>query len=126
MLRGGTIETVAPIGELGEPPRDLRWERVPGARSYRIRIETVAGDVLWEAEVDGDDAGTDMTTRMELPREARAKMSRAVTYRWTVQALDERGGVLARSEPAAFRAAPEAEPEPPPGAPPGDDGDPQP
>jgi hypothetical protein len=92
---------------VGELPRELRWEAVPEARTYRIRIETPAGDPLWQGEVPG--AG-DMTARIDLPEEARARMRRAVAYRWTVQALDAQGSVLAASEPVTFRAAPEPEP----------------
>ena len=122
VVRGGTIETLAPAGEVGEVPGALRWEGARGARAYRVRIETVTGEVLWQAEVEAETAGGDMTAGMGVPEDVRARMTRAVTYRWTVQALDAAGRILAESEPAAFRATPE--PEPP--APAENDGDPQP
>ena len=106
VVRSGAIEAVAPVGEVGELPRELRWEAVPEARTYRIRIETPARDPLWQGEVARAD---DMTARIDLPEETRARMRRAVTYRWTVEALDARGSVLAASEPVTFRAAPEPE-----------------
>lgn len=107
VVRSGAVEAVAPVGEVGELPRELRWEAVPGARTYRIRVETPAGDPLWQDEVPG--AG-DMTAHIDLPEETRARMRRAVAYRWTVQALDAGGTVLAASEPVTFRVAPEPEP----------------
>ena len=106
-MRGGAIEALSPVGAVGELPHELRWQAVSATRAYRIRVETAAGDPFWEAELPG--AG-DMTARIDLPAETRARMQRAVTYRWTVQALDAQGSVLAASEPVTFRAAPESEP----------------
>jgi hypothetical protein len=66
-----------------------------------------------------------MTADIDIPAEARAKMQRAVTYRWTVEALDAAGGVLARSDATTFRARPR--PETPAGAGPGpQNGEPRP
>lgn len=107
VVRSGAIEALAPVGEVGELPHELRWQAVPGAVAYRVRLETPAGDALWQGELRGSG---DLTGRMEVPAETRASMRRAVTYRWVVEALDAQGRVLAASEPTTFRAAPEREP----------------
>ena len=101
-LRGGTVEAVAPLGDLAEPPSELRWRAVAGAAAYRVRVETVTGSTLWEARVAGE------ATRAELPALARAGLQRAVRYAWTVEALDRGGAVIGASDGAWFRVRPRA------------------
>ena len=108
IVRGGSIAQLAPAGEVADLPAALRWEGVAGAASYRVRLEAPTGAALWEAEVPGGVDG--MTVDIDIPEATRANMLRAVTYRWTVEALDAAGGVLARSDATAFRARPQPEP----------------
>jgi hypothetical protein len=108
VMRGGALEALAPVGEVAALPGELRWEGGEEARSYRVRLESAAGDPIWQAEVAAGAPG--MTASIALPVETRAELRRAVTYRWTVQALDAEGRVVAASEAVPFRAAPGPEP----------------
>lgn len=97
-VRGAEVEAVAPVGEVPEIPGELRWEPVPGAVSYRVRLSAVDGTVLWD--------GTAVAPAVRLPAEVGARLHRAVVYVWTVEALDPSGALLAGSEPVRFRARP--------------------
>jgi len=97
-VRGAEVEVVAPVGEVPEIPGELRWEPVPGAASYRVRLSAADGTVLWD--------GTAAAPPVRLPAEVGARLHRAVVYVWTVEALDSNGARLAQSEPVRFRARP--------------------
>jgi hypothetical protein len=111
-VRGATIEILSPLGELAEPPSELRWAPWNDAAGYRVRILEVDGTTLWEERVPAAAAvqpGTPAET-VSLPGEVRARLQRAVTYRWTVEALGPAAGPdparLAVSEPAELRIRP--------------------
>ncbi len=86
------------MGDVGAIPAELRWNPRPGARSYRVRLLAVDDAVLWETTVSAPPA--------RLPAEVAGRLHRAVTYVWTVEALDVSGARLASSEPVRFRARP--------------------
>jgi hypothetical protein len=97
-VRGGEIEAVSPVGDVGEVPLELRWTPREGARLYRVRLSAVDDTVLWEGTVPAPPA--------RLPDEVAGKLHRAVSYIWTVEALDASGARIAASEPVRFRARP--------------------
>jgi hypothetical protein len=101
VVRSGTVEAVAPRGEVGEVPGELRWRPVAGASTYRVRLRGADGDLLWEGEAGAAAAA--------LPAEIMSSLHRAVAYSWSVEAADARGGTLGRSGEVAFRVAPTPE-----------------
>ena len=92
--RSATIEVVAPLGPLAETPGELTWRPIEGARSYALSLRTIDGTALWQAEVAAPPA--------DIPVEVEGAFHRAVTYYWSVEALDADGRILARSELAPF------------------------
>ncbi len=92
--RSATIEAVAPLGPLAEAPAEFSWQPIAGAGSYALSLRTIDGNALWQAEVAGPPA--------DLPPEVEESLHRAVTYYWSVEALDVEGRPLARSELAPF------------------------
>jgi putative zinc finger protein len=98
VVRGGEVELLAPLGEVAEPPSELRWQPVAGAAGYRVRLVTVDETLVWQ----------DMTSEptASLPAEVRKGLQRAVSYEWTVEALAANGSTLGRSAPARFRVRP--------------------
>ncbi len=95
-VRGGEVEAVSPVGDVGEIPSELRWNPRQGAASYRVRLLAVDDAVLWETTVPAPPA--------RLPAAVQGKLHRAVTYLWTVEALDASGARIAASETVRFRA----------------------
>jgi hypothetical protein len=89
---GGPVRGAAGI------PSELRWNPRPGAARYRVRLLEVDDTVLWEATVPAPPA--------RLPAEVQEKLQHAVSYQWTVEALDASGARLASSETARFRIQP--------------------
>lgn len=100
-MRGSEVETVAPAGDVAEIPRELRWVAVEGASSYRVRITTVDGSVLWE--------GTALAPFVSLPADVAGRLHRAVLYTWTVEVLGPDGARLASSEAVRFKVRPTPE-----------------
>lgn len=101
-VRGGEVTGLIPNGELAEMPRELRWEPVAGAGGYRVRILTVDGTPVWETSLVSPPAA--------LPADVAARLQRAVSYEWMVEATALDGAILARSATARLRVRPEPEP----------------
>lgn len=99
--RGGHLRPIGPSGEISEMPREFRWEGVEGARSYRVTLRAVDDTVLWQETVAASSA--------RLPEGVARGLHPAVLYRWSVEALDERGARLAASEPVPFQVRPPGE-----------------
>lgn len=94
VYRGGHLRPLGPSGEISEMPREFRWEGVEGARSYRVTLRAVDDTVLWQETATAPSA--------RLPEDVAGGLHPAVLYRWSVEALDERGARLAASEPVRF------------------------
>lgn len=101
VVRGGEVRLVGPVGEFPDLPREFRWERVDGARSYRLTLRAVDETVIWQETVEASSAG--------LPEDVAAGLHPAVLYTWSVEALDERGASLAPPGTAQFRVQPPGE-----------------
>lgn len=101
VYRGGHLRPLGPSGEISERPREFRWEGVDGARSYRVTLRAVDDAVLWQETVTAPSA--------RLPEDVARGLHPAVLYRWSVEALDERGARLAASEPVRFLVRPPGE-----------------
>lgn len=106
VVRGGEVRLVAPVGEFSGLPREFRWERVEGARSYRVALRAVDESVIWQETVEAPSAS--------LPGDVAGRLHPAVLYTWSVEALDERGASLAPPGTARFRVRPPGEGNPPP------------
>jgi hypothetical protein len=100
-VRGGTIELLAPLGDLPAMPQELLWRPLPGATAYRVHLLAVDDTMLWE--------GSTSPPSIALPADVTATLHRSVSYHWRVIATAADGTVIGRSEMAAFRVTPEAE-----------------
>ncbi|HXU46839.1 MAG TPA: hypothetical protein VN783_15025, partial [Thermoanaerobaculia bacterium] len=98
--RGAAVLLRGPEGELAAAPRELSWEPVAGAASYRATLREPLGAEVWR--------GTAKSPRIELPEAVRSSLATAVVYAWGVEAFDAAGARLAGSEPLKFRITPTA------------------
>jgi hypothetical protein len=103
VMRGTDLALVYPLGELSAAPSELRWEEIAGARSYRWRLISVDGTVVWEETATG--------SPVRLPGGLVRALHPAVVYTWTVEALDDRLHRIASAEPVRFRVRPSGEEE---------------
>jgi len=101
VFRSSAIQQTEPGGTVAEVPPSLRWSPVEHATEYRVRLTAVDDVVLWETHVSGPEA--------VLPDELRGRLHRAVLYRWSVDALEKNGAILARSGPIEFMVALESD-----------------
>ncbi len=92
------MKPLAPIGPIGELPRELSWQSFAGSKSYRIALRGVDEIVLWQGE--------STTTHIDLPAEVGGEIRPALAYYWSVEALSAQGERLAQSPWARFRFVP--------------------
>jgi hypothetical protein len=95
VFRSSTITVLAPTGDIAEAPSDVRWEAVPNAARYRVRLLEVDRTELWSDDV--------ADTRAAIPPAARARVVPAKTLLWEVSAFDAEGRRVAQSEAVRFR-----------------------
>ncbi len=66
VMRSGSIEGLAPVGDVATAPRDMRWNLAPAAVSFQVRLMEVDRNVIWSGttstnsilwEVSGIDSG---------------------------------------------------------------------
>jgi hypothetical protein len=87
-----TIRILAPVGMV-PAPRELRWEPLPVARSYEVRIHTQRGRLVWQGTVERPPA--------PLPDSVRDSLATGETYFWQVEALSLEG-IVGKSELTRF------------------------
>ena len=104
-LRGGTVRTISPQGDVEMYPTQLTWQPHPEATTYSVRLLTVDDTVLWEGVV--------ADSEIDLPATVGEMLQPLVRYAWTVAALNETGALVAASEPQSFRIRPVDHPAPP-------------
>jgi len=92
--RSGQIGAIAPIGDQDHPPSALRWESVPDAASYHVRLLEVDGNELWSADV--------ITTSAEFPNTVAAIMLPGRAFQWECTARDSSGHTIASTNLQSF------------------------
>ena len=92
--RGATIEIVQPLGPLAAAPTRLIWLPTDGAVTYSVSLRTIDGSALWQAAI--------VSPPVDVPAKITHGLHQAVTYYWSVEALDAEGKLLGRSELAPF------------------------
>ena len=94
-FRSDELTAIAPSGDLLAPPAELRWQPVPAAFSYAVRVTEVDGTERWSA-VTAD-------TRATLPRDVRRRALPGKPLLWQVIARDAAGQAIAKSGVQRFR-----------------------
>lgn len=89
VMRSTRLVAVAPLGQIAQQPSQLRWEPVPGAAKYNIRMLEVDRTELWSASSDAP--------AVNIPESVRTRIVPLKTLLWEVSAIDSAGRVLAAS-----------------------------
>jgi len=97
LLRSQGVVALAPKGDLAEGPTELRWQPVPGADHYSVKLMEVDRVELWQ--------GLSKEPKLMLPAEVREKIVPGKTLLWQVTALDVNGQAVATSQVERFRIA---------------------
>ena len=104
MLRSEGVVALAPIGDLIQSPAELRWQPLPGAARYSVKLMEVDHSELWQASLE--------QTAVPLPAAVREKVVLGKTLLWQVTALDSAGKALANSRLERFRLTSPPRPNP--------------
>ena len=97
LLRSQGVVALAPKGDLAESPTELRWQPVPGADHYSVKLMEVDRVELWQ--------GLSKEPKVMLPAEVREKIVPGKTLLWQVTALDVNDQAVATSQVERFRIA---------------------
>jgi hypothetical protein len=92
--RSGQIAAISPVGDLDQSPSQLRWEAVPGAASYHVRLLEVDGTEVWSAD--------STSTSVEFPNNIGAKLTPGRAFQWDAAARDGAGRQLATTNLQTF------------------------
>ncbi len=95
VFRSDSVAVVGPVGDLDEPPAELRWEAAPGAVSYSVQMMEVDRTEVWNAQ--------SRQASVSLPAAVRARMVPGKPLLWQVVAKDGAGKTVAASEVQRFR-----------------------
>ncbi len=98
VFRSGALTGLSPIGDVGQVPAELRWEPLPAAASYAVRVMEVDRVELWSAAT--------RDPRIALPPAVRARLVPGKPLLWEVTAKDAAGATLASSGPQRLRLQP--------------------
>lgn len=95
VVRSGRFAVLSPAGDLQAQPGEIRWEKVPRATSYRVRILEVDRSEMWKAETTED--------HIALPPAVGSRIVPAKTLFCEVSALDSAGGKIGETGLVRFR-----------------------
>lgn len=95
VLRSGAVNILAPLGDVAEVPATVRWQPVPGAAQYEVRLLEVDRNELWKTTVSSAETG--------IPQQTQHSIVPAKTLLLVVTAMDSSGRKLGESQPSPFR-----------------------
>jgi hypothetical protein len=95
VLRSGSLSVMAPAGDLQTVPDQIRWQTVPGAARYQVRLLEVDHAELWN--------NSTAESQLDIPPQVRSKIVPAKTLLLHVLAFDSSGRKVAESELVRFR-----------------------
>lgn len=96
VLRTSAVRAVSPSGELAQPPKELRWEKVEEAVRYEVVVSEVDGTELARIEAQG--------TSVAAPPAA-SDVPPLKTLMWKVVAIGADGKTVAESQWTRFRVS---------------------
>lgn len=97
VYRSQEVEVIGPVGDVAQPPKELKWKAFSGATQYKVSIMEVDHAPLWSAETN--------YISLTIPNATRIKMLPGKPVLWQVAALDSQGRTLAVSQLQRFSVA---------------------
>jgi hypothetical protein len=92
--RSGQFAATSPAGDLDQPPSQLRWEAVPGAASYHVRLLEVDGAEIWSAD--------STSTSVAFPGNIASQLTRGRAFQWDATSRNGAGRQLATTNLQTF------------------------
>jgi len=94
VMRSNQLVPVAPLGQITQPPSQLKWQPIAAAAQYKVRLLEVDKTELWST--------TTAAANIEIPSQVQAKIVPSKKILWEVTALDSTGATLASSGIRSF------------------------
>jgi hypothetical protein len=98
ILRSAQVRAIGPFGDVAQAPGEFRWQAVPGANRYRVRVAEVDRTELWRTESSD--------TSVKVPKQLATQITPMKKLIWEVMALDGEGRTLGSSGLQSFRVRP--------------------
>lgn len=95
VFRSPGFAVLSPAGDIQETPHEIRWEPVPQAAKYQVRLLEVDRSEVWKAETSQD--------RIELPSATRGRIIPAKTLFCEVSAFNASGSKIGETGLVRFR-----------------------
>ena len=95
VFRSQALTILSPIGDLKDSPSEIRWEPVPTAATYQVRLMEVDQHEMWNAHT--------AQTSASLPDDLRTQIVPLKTLLLEVTAFDAKGRKVAQSEVIRLR-----------------------
>lgn len=92
--RSGQMAAISPVGDLDQAPSQLRWETVPGAASYHVRLLEVDGTEIWSTD--------SASASVDFPKDIAAKLTPGRAFQWDAVARDAAGRQMATTNSQLF------------------------
>jgi hypothetical protein len=99
VMRSQVLELVEPVGDVSRMPQQFRWQSVPSAAHYQVRLMEVDRREIWEADTATESVG--------IPSTVLAFIAPGRSLLWEVKAFDQAGKPLSTSG-TSFRVSPES------------------
>ena len=95
VFRSGSFDLVSPVGDIQEPPKKIRWDKVDGAMIYQVRVLEVDRNELWKAETQD--------TQIDVPQAIRDRIVPAKTLFCEIDAFNSSGTKVSGTGLIRFR-----------------------
>jgi len=95
VLRSPGFAVLSPAGDLQERPDEIRWEAVPQAARYQVRLLQVDGSELWKTETSNNN--------IAIPAAVRSQIVPAKTLFSEIKAFNSSGAKIAETGSVRFR-----------------------
>jgi hypothetical protein len=95
IYRSQEVQLVTPMGDVQQPPTELRWQSFPSAVVYKVVLMEIDHSQLWASETKGPAA--------EIPLALRGKLLPGKPILWQVTAMDTQSQVIGTSQVQEFR-----------------------
>ena len=95
VFRSSSFAVLSPAGDLQKQPSEIRWEPVPQATKYQVRLLEVDRTELWKAETPGD--------HIDFPAAVRLRIVPAKTLFCEITAFNASGSKIGDTGLVRFR-----------------------
>ncbi len=92
-VRGGSIQLISPLSDVGSMPSFFEWKSLEGDHEYEFYLSNQG--LIWK--------GSTRENHIGLPDDVKSRLAAGENYSWQVKAFNSRGALVALSSRVSFR-----------------------